>query len=95
MKTRTEYEQELIHKATTDEAFRDRLLTNPRAAIEDEYGIRFPAGIEISVIEETPRSLNLVLPARPADQLSDDELAGVAGGTNLSVQVPDVNRTGK
>jgi hypothetical protein len=38
------------------------------------------SGIEFRVVEDTDTVHHLVLPARPADELSDLELAVVAGG---------------
>jgi hypothetical protein len=59
---RADLEQRLVWRATADPAFRERLLADPRAAIEEELGIDLPASMQIDVIEEGPHRLCLTLP---------------------------------
>lgn len=81
--SRQEIEAHLISKATSDQAFRQELISDPRAALEKEIGLKVPADFKLQVIEETSNSLSLVLP--PAQgELSDMELEGVAGGKGSS-----------
>jgi hypothetical protein len=81
---RAEMERRLIQRSLEDEAFRQRLLAEPKAAIEQELGSRLPESIEVRVVEETADTIYLVLPSRSADaqggELSDQELDAVAGG---------------
>ena len=81
---RAEMERRLIERSLEDEAFRQRLLADPRAAIEQELGTQLPESIEVRAVEETPEIIYLVLPsASPIGQggeLSDQELDAVAGG---------------
>jgi hypothetical protein len=75
----------VLERAQADEAFRTALLADPRTAIQDafEVGLTF----DVRVIEETPNEVVLVLPATErADELSDEELAAVAGGIYSAVQ---------
>ena len=80
-------EQRFVRRSLGDDAFRRRLLEDPRAAIERELNTRLPAGVEIRAVEETPDTVYLVLPGRPADiesgELSDRELESVAGGEGM------------
>jgi hypothetical protein len=78
---RRDMESRIIARAWKDEAFANELRRNPKAAIEKEVG-KLPDAIKIQVVEESPTSLYLVLPARPSGtgELSDAELEGVAGG---------------
>ena len=39
-----------------------------------------PAGMAVTVVENTDKQFHLVLPPVPTDELSDDELERVAGG---------------
>jgi hypothetical protein len=84
---RTEMEQRIIQRSLEDDAFRQRLLEDPKAAIEQELGTRLPAGVEIRAVEETQDTAHLVLPVRSTDvepgELSDRELESVAGGEGL------------
>jgi hypothetical protein len=79
-RTRRDMEAEIIARALKDEGFARELRADPKAVIEREVGT-LPEGIEIKVVEETPSTLYLVLPAHPSPgrQLSDEELERVAG----------------
>jgi hypothetical protein len=82
--SRAEMERRLIQRSLEDEAFRQRLLDDPRAIIEQELGSRLPESVEVRVVEESADTIYLVLPsASPVGQggeLSDQELDAVAGG---------------
>ncbi|MCY3879556.1 MAG: NHLP leader peptide family RiPP precursor [Rhodobacteraceae bacterium] len=79
MKTAVEMEDMIRAKADEDEAFRDRLLEDPRQAIHEATGLTVPEGFSISVHEESATDFHLVLP--PAgSRLSDAELRSAAGG---------------
>ena len=76
---RTELEARLIARAWQDEAFKQQLLHDPRAAITAETGGSVPEGIEVRVVEETATVRYLVLPHNTT-QLSDEQLDLTAGG---------------
>jgi hypothetical protein len=81
--SRRKIEAWLIDKSSKDQAFRQALLADPKGTLGREWGIDLPAGITVTVVEETPGSYHLVLPAAPASpsqELSDQELESVAGG---------------
>ena len=42
----------LDDKASTDEAFRQKLLDDPRGTIESEFDVVLPADFSVSVVEE-------------------------------------------
>jgi hypothetical protein len=79
-RTRRDMEAEIVARALKDEGFARELRADPKAVIEREVGGKLPEGIEVKVVEETPDTLYLVLPAHPSPghQLSDDELERVA-----------------
>ena len=76
--TASELRARLVEKADADEAFRARLLADPRAVVEDELGLAIPAGFTIKVHEERADTGHLILP--PAAYLTDDDLEQAAGG---------------
>jgi hypothetical protein len=80
-------EQIIIEKAMRDASFRQRLLSDPRRALQEEFGITAPADVHIHVHEETPRDVHIVIP--PAEsggmrELSDADLESAVGGMMIS-----------
>ena len=69
----------IIAKAWRDPAFKAELIANPAAALKAE-GIDVPAGMAVTVLENTDKQFHLVLPPKPTGELSDGALDGVAGG---------------
>jgi hypothetical protein len=82
---RQEMERRLVDRSLQDDAFRRRLLEDPRATVEQELGTRLPEDVQIRTVEETPDTIYLVLPSSSplggeGGELSDRELEAVAGG---------------
>jgi hypothetical protein len=65
----------IITHAWADAAFKQELLTNPRAVLERELGLQLPDGIEIFIHEQTPTQLHLLLPMPPAVEETSTENA--------------------
>lgn len=81
--TRGELEQQVVERAARDSQFRKDFMTNPRETAEREFGVAIPEGIDITVLEETPSSVYVVLPpaqAQAGREVSDADLEAVAGG---------------
>ena len=87
---RAEMERRLVQRSMEDDPFLQRLLEDPKAAVEQELGTRLPEEVRVMAIEETTGTAYLVLPsASPAGQsgeLSDRELEAVAGAGWGSVE---------
>lgn len=80
---RAEMERTLVQRSLEDEDFRQRLLDDPKATVEQELGTQLPEGVEVRVVEESADTIYLVLPSTsPLGQgeISDEELEAVAGG---------------
>lgn len=86
MGTRFEFERKLIERAWEDEAFKQELLSNPKAVYAKESGEKIPTNIEIEILQETANKVYLVLPNTPASattsggEISEEALESVAGG---------------
>lgn len=83
--TRDEFEAKIVAKAGQDEAFRKALLADPKGTLQKELqelktGITLPESLQVNVVEESPNQLYLRLPVAKTGNLSEAELAGVAGG---------------
>ena len=81
---RAEMERSIVQRSLQDENFRQRLLDDPKAAVEEELGTRLPEGVQVRAVEETAQTIYLVLPSSSplgqGEALSDQELEAVAGG---------------
>lgn len=73
-------DKNITKKALSDAKFRAELVQNPKAAIEGLTGIKIPAGVTVKVLEDTASVVHLVLPPGGKGQLSEADLAKVAGG---------------
>jgi hypothetical protein len=96
---RSEVERRIVQRSIEDESFRQRLIEDPKGAVEQELGTRLPEGVRVVAMEETADTIYLVLPSSSplggAGELSDSELEQVAGGWAGSVgdTCPDVCAT--
>lgn len=60
---RKDAEREICDRAAMDAEFRDALIRDPRAVLQQEFEItEWPDGLSVRVIEETAEELILVLP---------------------------------
>lgn len=57
----------IVDRAMRDPEFRDRLTRDPRATIRQEFGVEIPAEVNLTVVEEEPASVVLVLPPTESD----------------------------
>ena len=72
--------QELLLKAAQDEAFREALIRNPKETLSQFLGTELPAELRVTIVENSPSELTLVIPPKLTDELSDEALEDVAGG---------------
>ena len=74
---------QIVAKAWADDAFKERFLAEP-AAVLQEHGIPVPPGVELRAVENTDKVVYLALPLPPSDELSDEQLNQMAGGSTAS-----------
>ena len=75
---------EIMRRASEDTSFRTFLLSEPKEAIYQTFGVRVPLNFRVQFIEKgADIDALVVLPdmARTNDELTDDDLDAVAGGT--------------
>ena len=98
-------ENRIRSRAGEDSDFRERLLAEPQATIEREFGVALAADHRILVLEDTEAATHLVLPPRSKRSAEDREAArtGVASLEFLKetmydpappIRPPAANRTG-
>jgi|SRR6187455_1785330 len=88
--SRRELEEKIVARAWTDEEFRRKFVTDPKAQFEEHLGTKLPEAFKLTVHEETPDSLHFVIPMKPAgnlDELSDEDLEKVAGGIDMATML--------
>ena len=76
-------QEQVMARATKDEAFRQRIAADPRAVLSSEYNVHIPESVNVRVIEDSANTVSIVLPAAEdaVQDLSDEELEEIAGGT--------------
>jgi hypothetical protein len=79
---RDEIAVQIRERAESDPEFRAQLLADPSAAVSALLGMPIPAHVAITVHEELPTDIHLVIPGTSA--LSDRDLDLVAGGQDWS-----------
>ena len=91
--SRAEFERRLINRSLQEEDFRQQLLSEPNAILEQDLGRRLPESIEVRVVQESQDTIYLVLPSRKAavaqgSELSDQDLENVSGGSTYGPEIP-------
>jgi bifunctional DNA-binding transcriptional regulator/antitoxin component of YhaV-PrlF toxin-antitoxin module len=78
----TDYDKkyyQIVAKAWKDDSFKQRLLSEPKVIFK-EYGIEVADNLEIQVVQNTSNSVYFIIPVKPSEELSEQELEIVAGG---------------
>ena len=70
----------VVEKAQEDAAFREKLKSSPKEALEAEAGEMIPEFIRIAVVDQNDADIVITLPKVQSDELSDADLEQVAGG---------------
>ena len=75
--------EQIVAQASADAGFKQRLLADPGAVLEEKLGQEVPPGVMVKVLANTDALTHMVLPSGPPRQVSElteAELAAVAGG---------------
>ena len=72
--------QSVVEKAQEDAAFREKLKSSPKEALEAEAGEMIPEFIRIAIVDQNDADIVITLPKVQSDELSDADLEQVAGG---------------
>ena len=72
---------ELFAACWKDEALKARFMSDPKAVLA-EHGIDVPDNMNVNVVENSDNTVHITMPKAPREstELSDEELAGAAGG---------------
>jgi hypothetical protein len=68
----------VVAKAWSDKLFKKRLLADP-AGVLQENGIEIPGTAAIKIVEDSAKTIHLILPGGPKE-LAEAELEQLAGG---------------
>lgn len=79
---------QVIQHSLADDAFKARLLQNPKDGIKEATGQDIPDALTICFHEDTPTVKHLVIPMNSTtEELSDTQLEMVAGGSFASLSI--------
>ena len=78
MQSAEEMRRQLTEKAVVDAAFRAQLVSDPKGAIHQEFGIQVPDNVRIQVHESDMQTIHLALP--PGPDLDEEQLEAIAAG---------------
>ena len=91
MKSGAEMRNHILGKAAEDAEFRTRLASDPKATLNEEFGVELPDSLAISVYEDSSTHVHLVLP--PNSELDVNELKAIIaaheGGTTMCTTSED------
>lgn len=73
MATEQLLQDQILSKASSDQNFKEKLLVDPKAAIEEEFGIKVSDNMNIKVMEENKQTIYLVLPQNPSKAKTSNE----------------------
>ena len=83
--TRGQLWDKIVEQAQKNPKYYSALKSDPRSLMEKQLGTAIPKSLNIKVLEETPDTYYIVLPAfaKEGAELSDSDLEKVAGGSTV------------
>jgi hypothetical protein len=86
--SRAEIEDKVIRRAWESKAFKDKLFTHPKEALE-EIGVNLMADIEVVVHEEHRKKMVLVIPVNPLERMNEYVAGSIPPPGGPQVQTKD------
>ena len=86
--SRRDIETKIIALAWQDDDFRRKFIADPKGQFEERLGTKLPAELRMTAHQEGENDLHFVIPRKPranVDELSDEQLEKIAGGTDVAV----------
>lgn len=82
VQTANEMQSQLIARASEDAAFRAQLIADPKATVQQEFGVEMPDYINIQVHQSELNDVHLVLPPdlEAGMELDEDLLEAISAG---------------
>lgn len=68
----------IIEKASSDSDFRQRLLSDPKTTVCEEFDITLTESVTINIHESDMQTVHIALPPNP--NLSEEQLEAVSAG---------------
>ena len=62
---RAQMERRIVQRSIEDDAFRQRLIENPKGAVEQELGTQLPEEVRVVTVEESADTMTWCLQAPP------------------------------
>ncbi len=86
---RTDFQ--FLQKTHSDPEFQQKLMKEPTPTLEDYFGVSLPKSLTLKTYIENPNTQYLVIPHLDAngDELTDDALEAVAGGSSIPLYLAD------
>lgn len=74
---------QIVARAWADDAFKERLLSEPKAVLR-EHGLEVAPEISVKIVEDTQQVRHFILAANPVGELTEEELTPTAGADSFS-----------
>lgn len=87
--SRQQFESLIVSRAWKDDDFRKEFVADPKGTLEKYSEQKMPDNVKIIVHEEDDTTMHLTIPQKPANlgELSDEDLAKVAGGVDVAITI--------
>jgi hypothetical protein len=85
---REDIERRVVRRAWADPAYLERLRDDPRSALEEELGLVLPARLRVTLVEEQPDHLCIVVPVDLSGINERDSLAIAGLGPRVAPSPP-------